>query len=704
MSTVHGSFDSSERDDLAARVEVPHHKGHGVHRSRQTPQPASEAVEDWSDAIVELAPDGIVIVDAQGHITLANRQIEALFGYRRGELLGQPIENLVPESFDAMHRSDRAAYVTAPRVRPMGKNRELFGRRADGTEFPVDIALAPVRVAGVTRFIATCRDATVRMQLEHSLREQSELLTHTFDAMSESVYIYDRAGQILQMNAAARAFAGYDVRPELAARSPQERLPIFQPRDAQGNPLPPDAWPSLRVLRGETLTPEAPAELFTTSLTGQEVITNVTGAPLRDADGAMLGAVVVSRDITKQRHLERELAARARELDSIFETDVDAVMLFDTESRILRMNAAQRRLFGYDAVGEADYLSPEERAKRFVFMDPQGNPLPQEALPVARVLRGEVLTGERESEMRVRTLDGREIQVNVSGAPLRDEQGRIIGGVRAARDVTAQRQAERQRADILRVVAHDLANPIAAVSLYLQSTRRNFERRLSPLPPEAEYEMLGEMAAAVTRMQRLVEDMRVVFGLEEQELSVNLRPCDLAALCRQEAKMMQAATEHEVRVVLPPAPVMVSADPDRLGQVVTNLLSNADKYSPLERAITLTLRVEPLEPANSHQGAPQRVAMPGSVDGTVTQQARVLVRDEGLGIPQQEQPHLWERFHRVAGNQARIGTGGSLGFGLYICHELIARHGGTIGVESEPGQGSTFWFTLPLIAEGRSHV
>jgi signal transduction histidine kinase len=78
-------------------------------------------------------------------------------------------------------------------------------------------------------------------------------------------------------------------------------------------------------------------------------------------------------------------------------------------------------------------------------------------------------------------------------------------------------------------------------------------------------------------------------------------------------------------------------------------------------------------------------------------QARVLIRDEGPGIPLQEQPHLWERFHRVAGVQARPGTGESLGFGLYIGQEIIKAHKGVIGVESVAGRGSTFWFTLPLL-------
>ena len=706
MSTAHDSLDACnavdafERQYIAARGGNPQCDGHGQFPLSPVPRTAA-AEEVWFRAALELAPDGIVITDARGRITFANQQIEALFGYARDTLLGQPIETLVPAGFRRAHRAKRAAFMAAPRTRPMGKDRQLFGRRADGSEFPVDVALAPVAVAGVTRFVATYRDATARLQQEQQLREQSELLTRTFDAKTEAVYVYDRSGQILRMNPAARAFGGYDARPQPAARPPEERLAAFQPRDAQGNPLPPEAWPVSRVLRGETLPAASPAELLTTSPTGREQVISVTGAPLRDADGAIMGAVVVSREVTEQRRLESELTARAQEIESIFETSADAIMLFDTEGRALRMNAAQRRLLGYEATGRTDFLSPEERASWFPVADAQGNPLPQEAWPMYRVLRGETLTGEHVVEMRLRTLDGRMILVNMSGAPVRDATGRIVGGVTAARDVTAQRLAERQRTDILRTVAHDMANQIAGVSLYLASKRFSIERGQPPRPPDEELEVLEAMAGEMMRMQRLVDDMRVVFVLEAQEFSLELRPCDLAALCRQEARAMQAATGHAVRVELPPGPVLVSADPDRLGQVVTNLLSNADKYSPLERPITLTLQVEALGSANMHQGSPQRTTMPGAVDGMVTQQARVLIRDAGLGIPPQEQPHLWERFHRVVGNHARSGTGGSLGFGLYICHELIERQGGAIGVESAPGKGSTFWFTLPLATEGQ---
>ena len=112
-------------------------------------------------------------------------------------------------------------------------------------------------------------------------------------------------------------------------------------------------------------------------------------------------------------------------------------------------------------------------------------------------------------------------------------------------------------------------------------------------------------------------------------------------------------------------------DADRLGQVVTNYLTNALKYSPTYCPVTVGLDVD-------------------------ARQARVWVRDEGPGLPPEEQEAIWERFHRVKGIEVQSGSGIGLGLGLYICRTIIERHQGQVGVESEPGQGSTFWFTVPL--------
>jgi signal transduction histidine kinase len=300
-----------------------------------------------------------------------------------------------------------------------------------------------------------------------------------------------------------------------------------------------------------------------------------------------------------------------------------------------------------------------------------------------RVLGGEVIPSAAPAELVVTSATGREVIQHITGAPFHDATGQVVGAVMVSRDVTEQRRLEQQRTDILRVVAHDLANPLAAVKMYVQTQERSVRRGQPPRVPDPAF--LATMSQAIERMQRLLGDMRVVVGLEANELSLDLGPCDLVALCQQEVQTTRVATERDVRINLPDGPVVASADRDRIGQVLANLLSNADKYSPTERPITLSLRVEPTQRHTEPRAGTQ-----------VAQWARVLIQDEGPGIPLEEQAHIWERFHRVTGVQARPGAGGSLGLGLYISREIIERHGGTIGVESAPGAGSGFWFTLPL--------
>lgn len=633
---------------------------------------AARIQEARYQALLEQAADAVFVADLNGCFIEVNSAACTMLGYEREELLSKRVVDLI-----APEHIPRLAEARREMLQGQTYRGEWRLRRKDGVLVPVELS-ARIMLDG--RWQASVRDISMRKRLEQEVRERTEQLTRTFEAMHEGVYVYDHTGQLLQMNASARALAGYDVHPELEGEPTSERMARLQPRDIMGRPMSAEEWPVRRALRGETITGAAPVEMVVTSHSGSEAVMHVTAAPLRDPEGQIVGAVVVTHDVTEQRRLERELAARAREIESIFETDADAVMLFDTNGRTIRMNAAQKRLLGYDAVGQVGYIAPEDRARMYAISDAQGNPLPQDAWPIYRVLRGETLVGPRAVEMRMRTLDGREVQVSISGAPLYDQQGRIVGGVTSSRDVSEQRRLERQRMDILRVVAHDLASPLTAVKMYLQTQQRSIERGLPPRLPDAQ--LLETMSHSVLRMERLLGDMRVVVGLESHELALDIQPFDLVALCQQEVRFLLVAEIRELRLNLPDEPVMVQADRDRIGQVLANLLSNADRYSPIEQPITLTLCIE--RGTTAAGGA----------------QVRVLIRDEGAGIPEQEQAHIWERFHRVAGAQPRPSTGVSLGLGLYISREIIERHGGTMGLESAPGKGSTFWFTLPLAESG----
>ncbi|HTP68551.1 MAG TPA: PAS domain S-box protein [Dongiaceae bacterium] len=185
------------------------------HRSARPDQPSREIwTHDQFRALLESAPDAMVVADAAGKITLINAQTETLFGYTRVELLGQPVEMLIPERYHAQHVQHRQGYGGAPRLRPMGAGRELFGRRKDGTEFPVEISLSPFRTEEGMLVFSAIRDITLQKMAQTELREAKEKL---------ETRVRDRTAELVRAN---EALQGEIVQRELAMRqrdSEQER-------------------------------------------------------------------------------------------------------------------------------------------------------------------------------------------------------------------------------------------------------------------------------------------------------------------------------------------------------------------------------------------------------------------------------------------------------------------------------------------------
>ena len=159
-------------------------------------------------ALVDAAPDGIVVVDHRGVIVLVNAEVERMFGYRRAQLLDQPIETLVPESVRGRHPEHVRGYHGAPRLRPMGSGLDLHGRRHDGSEFPVEISLSPIRHGGETLVVASIRDITDRRQIEREAKRANAYLISAVDAIQDAFALYDEHDRVVLVNSAHRQLYG----------------------------------------------------------------------------------------------------------------------------------------------------------------------------------------------------------------------------------------------------------------------------------------------------------------------------------------------------------------------------------------------------------------------------------------------------------------------------------------------------------------
>lgn len=275
-------------------------------------------------------------------------------------------------------------------------------------------------------------------QLNSSLMLERARLEAILEAIPDMLSIHDASGALVQANAAGMR----DQIKGLALPLALEQIPgVHAFRTLQGEPVPLERLPVSRALRGETVTG---VELRASGSNGQERILLVGAAPIRNADREINGCIVTAHDVTALHQAEQERSERERLLVSVIETITDGVYVYDTSGRVRQINRAGMALL--QRYTPADDLARPvgERARRVVAYDEQGKRLPPERFPSYRVLHGEVLSGPESQDMLIETLDRGMLQLNVSGAPIHDEQGTLAGAVIVARDVTGRRQLERR--------------------------------------------------------------------------------------------------------------------------------------------------------------------------------------------------------------------------------------------------------------------
>jgi PAS domain S-box-containing protein len=364
----------------------------------------------------------------------------------------------------------------------------------------------------------------------------------------------------------------------------------------------------------------------------------------------LIGALVATLVIVR---LLRRLDVQRRESSAIVSSMADAVVVTDSEWRIVRVNRALERLDGRSA----RVVAGRKLEDVYRVLDEKGVPVPMKDL-LASTKSAEPQTAGKFS---LETAEGVRVPIDSTVSPIYDERERLSGYVLVTRDVSLQREIDVLKSTLVSTVSHELRTPLTMIQGFSELL---LERAIDPKRTK---EALREINVSTTRLSRLIDDLLSVSRMESGRIGLEIEKVDVAEVVAEVVGPF--AAQHPGRFDVRVAPIEAMADRDKFVQILTNLVSNAVKYSPAEAPIEVFSRISG-----------------GSV--------QISVQDRGIGMSEEEVERAFEKFSRVERPEVKSVRG--TGLGLYITKSLVEAHGGQIWLESEPGSGSTFHCTLPL--------
>lgn len=525
---------------------------------------------------------------------------------------------------------------------------EVIVQRPDGSRI---IALAHASVLqSAAGDITGAICILVDVRASQRAGEAQQLLQAIVNSSDDAIYSRSLDGQILSWNPGAERLFGYAAA-EIVGTSIDRLIPVERRAE--------DRATLDRVRRGERVTHYETVRL---TKSGERVEISLTTSPIFDAAGQVIGISKIARDITAAKRAARELRSSEERFTRFTQNLPGLAWIKDLDGRYLLINDACERAFQRpraEICGRTDFeMFPATTADQFRQNDQLATQSPAGLQTVETLLHDDGIVHHS--------------LVTKFPIPGVDGQPALIGGM--AIDITARiqaedalREADRRKDEFLAMLAHELRNPLAPLSNSLQILRLSDD-----LTPAVEA-MRDVMQRQVDHLVRLVDDLLEVSRITRGKVELRKELVELAAIIAGAVETSRPLIEsagHQLAVTICSEPLTVDADPVRLGQVVSNLLNNAAKYTEDGGQIWLTVRAEQNE-------------------------ALISVRDTGAGIPAEMLPRIFDMFAQLDSTMRR--AQGGLGIGLTLAKTLVDMHGGGIEARSDgPGQGSEFIVRLPL--------
>lgn len=607
-------------------------------------------------AILNTVVDAILTIDERGLIETVNPATERIFGYAAAEMIGRNVSCLMPEPYRSGHDGYLKRFLDTRVPKVIGIGREVVGQRKNGTVFPMELAVSETVVDGRRSFTGIVRDIGARKAAERLIWEQAEFSRAIIDSANYAIISTDPAGTILSFNRAAERLLGYAAAELVGHATPaliHDAAEVAARAQALTAELGERVEPGFDVFVAKARRGVAEEREWTyirKNGTHFPVLLSVTA--MRDEAGGISGYLGVAYDLTARKAAETHLHL----LEKALQSAENSVVITDTNARIQWVNDAFTRMTGYareEVVGATTKLLKSGR---------HGQPF--YARLWQTVQSGEVWHGEVENRRK----DGSIYPEEMTITPVRDEAGAITHFIAIKQDISERKRLERMKSEFVSTVSHELRTPLTSIR---GSLGLLVGGAVGELPEKAKG--LAQIACNNSdRLVRLINDILDVEKIESGRMGFSLRPLLLAGVAREAVAANEGfAREHGVTIVLDNAlpGAKVLADPDRLNQVITNLISNAAKFSPQDETV--------------------RVAIAAHGRGV-----RLTVADRGPGIPDEFRGRIFQKFSQADASDTRK-VGGS-GLGLTISKAIVERFGGELTFDSVRGAGASFHVDLPV--------
>ena len=670
-------------------------------RARQRVETALTVERNFVTAVLDTVGALVVVFDTAGRIVKFNRACEMISGYPQAELVGRYAwERLIPEE-------DIAAYIEGfERIRQgdFPAAYENYWVTSDSSRRRISwSATALVDSQGQVAFvIATGIDVTVQRIAETSIRESESRYRQLVEGSLGVVMTHDLEGNVLSINEHGAHGIGRTV------------------EDIAGKPLAnimyPERVASLKpYLHTLTETGEAQGMFHLRAVNGEERVIAYRNRLIHEP-GRTPYALAFGVDITEQVRAEELLRALIRQSNSVLESVGDGIYGLDLEGRVTVINPAAAQMLGYapeDILGrnmheiihhtradgtpypESDSpirrsLTDREtvRVANEVFWRADGT-----SFPVEYVARPQIeATADTEETLRRSGLtnsaqlplalpgtppgSGERAIARLDGEAATDEtQGRAVGVVVAFTDISERNALDRMKDEFISTVSHELRTPLTSLRAALGLVAGG----ALTARPDKMRQMMEIAIGNTDRLVRLVNDILDLERIGSGKAELLCTMCSVEELFHRATSLQHAsAAKANIRFTLEANNVQVYADPDRVLQMLTNLVSNAIKFSPQASTIPSEIRL--------------------TANYLSDEEAILEVQDQGRGIPEDKLTQIFDRFKQVDASDSR--AMGGTGLGLAICRSIVTQHGGHIWATSKLSEGSTFHFTLPTHPSG----